>query len=209
MRASVIYGSLPPEIRRRQIRLFSGHQTKVVVSTDAIGMGLNLPVKRIVFIQTDKFDGRKTRPLKTSEIRQIAGRAGRFGIYDTGYVSAVGEEGLEFIRAHFDEPEPEITHVSLGFPQVLLDMDEPLDAVLKIWKSVETRLPLRRSALRRCFSSMKKPSATGRRSTALRTSTCSTGCSPALWISRTGISWICGSITARPIRRMFPCIFRP
>ena len=147
MRASVIYGSLPPEIRRRQIRLFSGHQTKVVVSTDAIGMGLNLPVKRIVFIQTDKFDGRKTRPLKTSEIRQIAGRAGRFGIYDTGYVSAVGEEGLEFIRAHFDEPEPEITHVSLGFPQVLLDMDEPLDAVLKIWKSVETPAPFEKISI--------------------------------------------------------------
>ena len=147
VRASVIYGSLPPEIRRRQIRLFSSHQTKVVVSTDAIGMGLNLPVKRIVFVQTDKFDGSHTRPLKTSEIRQIAGRAGRYGIYDTGYVSAVGEEGLEYIHAHFDEPEPEIDHVSLGFPQVLLDMDEPLDAVLKIWKSVETPPPFEKISI--------------------------------------------------------------
>lgn len=57
IRASVIYGSLPPEIRRRQIRLFLSHETKVVVSTDAIGMGLNLPVRRIVFIQTEKYDG--------------------------------------------------------------------------------------------------------------------------------------------------------
>ena len=56
IRASVIYGSLPPEIRRRQIRLFLSHETKVVVSTDAIGMGLNLPVRRIVFIQTEKYD---------------------------------------------------------------------------------------------------------------------------------------------------------
>lgn len=46
--ASVIYGSLPPEIRRRQMHLFHKKKTKVVVATDAIGMGLNLPVKRIV-----------------------------------------------------------------------------------------------------------------------------------------------------------------
>ena len=47
-KASVVYGSLPPEIRRRQIKLFTEGKTKVVVSTDAIGMGLNLPVRRIV-----------------------------------------------------------------------------------------------------------------------------------------------------------------
>ncbi|MDO4331662.1 MAG: helicase-related protein [Eubacteriales bacterium] len=147
MKVSVIYGSLPPEIRRRQIQLFSAKQTTVVVSTDAIGMGLNLPVKRIVFVQTDKFDGKSTRPLNITEIRQIAGRAGRYGIYDTGYVNAVGEEGLEYIRALFSREEPEVAHVSLGFPQVLLDMDEPLDTVLKIWKSVETEPPFRKISI--------------------------------------------------------------
>ena len=85
--------------------------------------------------------------LKTAEIRQIAGRAGRFGIYDTGYVSAVGEDGLAYIRDHFEEPEPEVTHVSLGFPQVLLDMDEPLDAVLTIWKSVGTEPPFEKISI--------------------------------------------------------------
>lgn len=147
IRASVIYGSLPPEIRRRQIHLFTSGQTKVVVSTDAIGMGLNLPVKRIVFVQTDKFDGKTRRPLLISEIKQIAGRAGRFGIYDTGYVSAVGEEELTYIRERFSEKEPDVSHVSLGFPQVLLDMDEPLDAVLKIWKSVETPAPFEKISI--------------------------------------------------------------
>ena len=147
VKASVIYGSLPPEIRRRQIGLFARKETKVVVSTDAIGMGLNLPVRRIVFVQTDKFDGKSTRPLKTAEIRQIAGRAGRFGLYDTGYVSAVGEEELAFIRERFDQIEPDVDHVSLGFPQVLLDMDEPLDAILKIWKSVETEPPFEKISI--------------------------------------------------------------
>ena len=147
IQASVIYGSLPPEIRRRQIHLFTQKTTKVVVSTDAIGMGLNLPVQRIVFMQTEKFDGKNTRPLQTAEMKQIAGRAGRYGIHDAGFVNAMGEEGLSYIREHFGKQEPEITHVSLGFPQVLLDMDEPLDTVLKIWKSVETEPPFEKISI--------------------------------------------------------------
>jgi len=147
IKASVIYGSLPPEIRRRQIHLFTTHQTKVVVSTDAIGMGLNLPVRRIVFAQTTKFDGKETGPLTVETIHQIAGRAGRFGIYDTGYVTAVGKENLDFIREKFPQKEKEVESVSLGFPQVLLDMDEPLDAVLKIWKSVETQPPFEKISI--------------------------------------------------------------
>lgn len=147
IKASVIYGSLPPEIRRRQIHLFTTHQTKVVVSTDAIGMGLNLPVRRIVFAQVTKFDGKETGPLKVETIHQIAGRAGRFGIYDVGYVTAVGEENLKFIRENFPKKEKEVESVSLGFPQVLLDMDEPLDAILKIWKSVETQPPFEKISI--------------------------------------------------------------
>lgn len=141
VKASVIYGSLPPEIRRRQIHQFAEKKSRVVVSTDAIGMGLNLPVKRIVFVQTEKFDGTAVRALTVPEIRQIAGRAGRFGIYDTGYISAMGEGNLRFIQQNVFEEEPEIEKVSLGFPRVLLDMDEPLDVILKIWKSVETSEP--------------------------------------------------------------------
>ncbi len=147
VKASVIYGSLPPEIRRRQIHLFSTHKTKVVVSTDAIGMGLNLPVRRIVFVQTTKFDGTSTGPLTVPVIHQIAGRAGRFGIYDTGYINAVGRESLDYIREHNAMTEPELDHVSLGFPQVLLGMDEPLDTVLKIWKSVETEPPFEKISI--------------------------------------------------------------
>lgn len=139
--ASVIYGSLPPEIRRRQMHLFTSKRTEVVVSTDAIGMGLNLPVRRIVFLQADKFDGTDRRPLRTSEIRQISGRAGRFGIYDTGYVNAMGEETLHEIRKKFEEEELPLTQVNLGFPQVLLDLDEPLNEILKVWHAVEPSKP--------------------------------------------------------------------
>ncbi|MBS6396086.1 MAG: ATP-dependent helicase [Clostridiales bacterium] len=146
-RASVVYGSLPPEIRRRQIRQFSRKKTKVVVSTDAIGMGLNLPVRRIVFVQTEKFDGKNVRPLNVSEILQIAGRAGRYGMYDTGYINAMGPKSLNYIQEKLKEKDPEIETVSLGFPHMLLDMEDPLNTILKVWKSVEPSAPFEKISI--------------------------------------------------------------
>ncbi len=144
---SVIYGSLPPEIRRRQMQLFTGGETSVVVATDAIGMGLNLPVRRIVFIQTEKFDGNSRRGLTVQEIKQIAGRAGRFGLYDTGYVTAMGEAALEYVRDRFEADEPPVETVSLGFPQILLDLEEPLDVILNVWRSVEASAPFEKISI--------------------------------------------------------------
>lgn len=134
--ASVIYGSLPPEIRRRQMHLFHKKKTKVVVATDAIGMGLNLPVKRIVFLQAEKFDGVTRRLLTTAEVKQIAGRAGRFGLYPEGYVTATEEPDLAYIEERMADTEDPLTQVNLGFPQILLDIDAPLDELLEIWHSV-------------------------------------------------------------------------
>ena len=139
--SSVIYGSLPPEIRRRQMQLFNSGETRVVVSTDAIGMGLNLPVRRIVFMETEKFDGVSSRALEIPEIKQIAGRAGRFGRYDTGYVNAMDEKKLAFLAAQWNHEEEPISRVSLGFPQVLLSMNAPLDVILELWKSAEASAP--------------------------------------------------------------------
>ncbi|RKD25114.1 hypothetical protein BEP19_04655 [Ammoniphilus oxalaticus] len=89
--SSVVYGNLPPETRRKQVDLFLSGETEVVVSTDAIGMGLNLPIQRVVFLETEKFDGTEIRPLTSQEVKQIAGRAGRKGSFDRGYVNAVTE----------------------------------------------------------------------------------------------------------------------
>lgn len=139
--ASVIYGSLPPEIRRRQMHLFNSGRTKVVVATDAIGMGLNLPVRRIVFLQAEKYDGVSRRPLFVSEIKQIAGRAGRFGIYNSGYVNAMGKEELQYIRERYEAEEEPVSQVNLGFPQILLDIEAPMDELLKIWHDVTPAEP--------------------------------------------------------------------
>ncbi|WP_409254129.1 DEAD/DEAH box helicase [Bacillus sp. SCS-153A] len=84
---SMIYGSMPPETRKKQMQRFIKGETRVIVATDAIGMGLNLPIRRIVFLENDKFDGTRRRILTSQEVKQIAGRAGRKGIYDVGKVA--------------------------------------------------------------------------------------------------------------------------
>lgn len=84
---SMIYGSMPPETRKKEMQRFINGETMVIVSTDAIGMGLNLPIRRIVFLENEKFDGTRRRRLSSQEVKQIAGRAGRKGIYDVGKVA--------------------------------------------------------------------------------------------------------------------------
>lgn len=84
---SMIYGSMPPETRKKQMERFIKKETSIIVATDAIGMGLNLPIRRIVFLENEKFDGIRRRRLTSQEVKQIAGRAGRKGIYNVGKVA--------------------------------------------------------------------------------------------------------------------------
>ncbi|HOY69367.1 MAG TPA: helicase-related protein [Methylotenera sp.] len=84
-----IYGALAPEVRRTESERFNSSAADILVATDAIGMGLNLPIRRVIFSNIYKFDGFASRPLNATEVRQIAGRAGRFGIYETGYVNVL------------------------------------------------------------------------------------------------------------------------
>jgi ATP-dependent RNA helicase SUPV3L1/SUV3 len=88
---SVIYGALPPEVRRREAERFAQGDSHILVATDAIGMGLNLPIRRVLFSTMTKFDGQDDRPLNESEVHQIAGRAGRFGIHEEGFVGVLEE----------------------------------------------------------------------------------------------------------------------
>lgn len=102
---SVIYGSMPPETRKKQIDRFNVGETSVVVSTDAIGMGLNLPIQRIVFLENEKFDGTRRRRLKSQEVKQIAGRAGRRGIFETGKVAFTSDiTSMKQLLEQVDEP---------------------------------------------------------------------------------------------------------
>lgn len=134
IKASVIYGALPPSVRREEVRKFVEGETQVVVATDAIGMGLNLPIKRVVFLETEEFDGKIRRPLNHSEYKQIAGRAGRLGIFDTGHVATTFAR--KSLNSSINRQYDDITHANILFPESLLTLESPLIDILKLWKHI-------------------------------------------------------------------------
>ena len=81
-----IYGALSPEVRESEARRFASGEADILVATDAIGMGLNLPIQRIVFTSVTKYDGSERGELPVPLLQQIGGRAGRYG--------HTGEEGV-------------------------------------------------------------------------------------------------------------------
>ncbi|MDD0854212.1 helicase-related protein [Halobacteriovorax sp. GB3] len=99
-KVSIVYGRLSPEVRREQARKFDEGETDVIVSTDAISMGMNLPIKRIVFSTLSKFINSQEFVISDSEIKQIAGRAGRYKRFPTGYVSCLTkvEDGIDTVN---------------------------------------------------------------------------------------------------------------
>lgn len=141
IQTAVIYGDLPPEVRRMQCGAFIRGERPVLVATDAIGMGVNLPIRRILFAELSKYDGEHIRPLTAQEVKQIAGRAGRLGIYDVGYVgSLMGEhELLEACLAAEDEP---IEQAIVGPSEAMLPIEIlPLREKLALWSTREENLP--------------------------------------------------------------------
>ncbi len=106
--AAVVMGGLSPRTRNAQVALYQSGEVDYIVATDAIGMGLNLDVERVVFADRVKFDGRRHRRLTAAEIGQIAGRAGRFrtgGEFgETGDCPLFEEELWHAVEAHRFDP---------------------------------------------------------------------------------------------------------
>jgi len=85
-KVGVLYGKLPLTARKAQIERYVNGDFDIMVTTDVIGHGINLPIDNVVFAQTEKFDGKERRELHTWEVAQIAGRAGRYGLSAEGSV---------------------------------------------------------------------------------------------------------------------------
>ena len=90
--AAVVLGSLSPRTRNAQVEIYENKKVDYLVATDAIGMGLNLNINHVCFTSLEKFDGRYNRNLTSSEIGQIAGRAGRYK--NNGTFSYTKEAGI-------------------------------------------------------------------------------------------------------------------
>ncbi|MCU1667378.1 MAG: putative helicase, partial [Blastococcus sp.] len=94
-KVGVLYGALPPATRREVIEGFTRGELEVLVTTDVIGHGINVPAATVLFAESTKFDGAQVRPLRSWETAQIAGRAGRYGLTGHGTVGVLtGVTGL-------------------------------------------------------------------------------------------------------------------
>lgn len=108
---ATIYGNLSPEVRRAQAALFREGKVDILVGTDALGMGLNLPISRVVFSTAVKFDGESDALLPAWLAQQIGGRAGRYGITAHGYVAGFDTATHRQVEALMKEPlEPILSH---------------------------------------------------------------------------------------------------
>ncbi|XP_055379212.1 ATP-dependent RNA helicase SUV3 homolog, mitochondrial [Condylostylus longicornis] len=112
---AVIYGGLPPGTKLAQAAKFNDpdNSCKVMVATDAIGMGLNLSIRRIIFYSlmkpsTNEKGEKEIDTISVSQALQIAGRAGRYGTqWEKGYVTTFKGEDLPTLRKLLEKsPEP-------------------------------------------------------------------------------------------------------
>lgn len=140
LQCALAYGALPPETKSEQAKLFNAGKLDVMVASDAIGMGLNLRIKRVIFDTLSKWNGTETVPLSLSQIKQIAGRAGRYGTSRDasphGLVLTRHEDEMDILRAALAAPVRSVTHAliqpskqkleSLSF---LLPRSRPKEAV--------------------------------------------------------------------------------
>jgi ATP-dependent RNA helicase SUPV3L1/SUV3 len=105
---STVYGNLSPEVRRAQAERFREGKADIVVGTDALAMGLNLPIERIVMTSATKYNGYEDEEISAALARQIAGRAGRYGVHEEGFVAGYDDETHEVMRALLKEKIPPV-----------------------------------------------------------------------------------------------------
>jgi ATP-dependent RNA helicase SUPV3L1/SUV3 len=118
---AVIYGSLPPNAKLAMAKKFNDpvDPCRVMVATDAVGMGLNLNIRRMVFYSVNKMQltkegEREVNLISVSQALQIAGRAGRFGTeWDTGYVTTFRREELPMLQKLLQQVPEELLQAGL------------------------------------------------------------------------------------------------
>ncbi|MCJ1291217.1 RNA helicase [Xylographa carneopallida] len=128
-RVAVVYGSLPPEIRAQQAKLFNDpdNDYDFLVASDAIGMGLNLSIKRIIFESTSRHNGEQLKTLEVPDIKQIAGRAGRYRTAADAAKDIIMEGSADSdAKNSIAVAVPAIPGTNLGLVTTLERMDLPI-----------------------------------------------------------------------------------
>ncbi|PLB49006.1 putative mitochondrial ATP-dependent RNA helicase Suv3 [Aspergillus steynii IBT 23096] len=161
-RAAIVYGSLPAEIRIQQAGLFNDpdNEYDFLVASDAIGMGLNLSCKRVIFETLVKRTPNGLQRLTVPEIKQIGGRAGRYRSAgqtkssetdepNVGLVTCLEEIDLPFIQAAMSTEPPPLTAAGIFPPDVVFHKlgayfppNVPLEYIIKRTMELSKNSPL-------------------------------------------------------------------
>ncbi|MEU1622599.1 DUF3516 domain-containing protein [Streptomyces sp. NPDC005722] len=88
----VHHAGMLPKYRRLVEKLAQAGLLKVICGTDTLGVGVNVPIRTVLFTALTKYDGSRVRVLRSREFHQIAGRAGRAGFDTSGFVVAQAPE---------------------------------------------------------------------------------------------------------------------
>ena len=89
------HAGLLPKYRVLVEQLAQKGLLKIICGTDTLGVGINVPIRTVLFTQLCKFDGQKTAILSARDFHQISGRAGRKGFDDRGWVVAQAPEHVD------------------------------------------------------------------------------------------------------------------
>lgn len=127
---SIIYGNLGPDVRKEEARRFRTGESDILIATDAIAMGLNLPIETVLFTTHSKSIKGAVVELDEQLVQQIAGRAGRYGIKNIGYVGALNLKTFKYIQEIMKRDIPEYIGNSTIMPNY--KYLEQIQSVLKI-----------------------------------------------------------------------------
>ena len=141
MTPSIVYGKLPYEVKMEEARKFEDGQTDCLVATDAIAIGQNYNIERIIFRDITKFINRKEIRLDSQTVKQVAGRAGRYGRFPVGYVNTWRAQDREEIRLKLQEEDVPSRTAPLELPAFLVEKELPLSLIYRAWTSSEAGEP--------------------------------------------------------------------
>jgi superfamily II RNA helicase len=144
----VHHAGMLPKYRRLVETLAQAGLLKVICGTDTLGVGINMPIRTVLFTALSKYDGTKVRLLTAREFHQIAGRAGRAGFDTTGRVVVQAPEHVieneRMLAKAGDDPrkrrrvvrkKPPEGFVSYGLPtfeRLVAAQPEPLKTSFKV-----------------------------------------------------------------------------
>lgn len=105
----VHHAGMLPKYRRLVEKLAQAGLLKVICGTDTLGVGVNVPIRTVLFTALTKYDGTRVRTLRAREFHQIAGRAGRAGFDTAGFVVAQAPEHVveneKLVKKAGDDPK--------------------------------------------------------------------------------------------------------